>query len=112
MLYSGQAPGTAANRVANVTDLEPGVSEMQDTPDPSQDVPEDSAPVEKIPRPGNNLPLQLTSFVGPQATGFRLQEKPDACCLIPDAFLHLSVTLFRRTALEHGLCRLLASVVS
>ena len=37
---------------------------MQDTPDPSQDVPEDSAPVEKIPRPGNNLPLQLTSFVG------------------------------------------------
>jgi predicted ATPase len=37
---------------------------MQDTPDPSQDVAEDSAPVVEIPRPANNLPLQLTSFVG------------------------------------------------
>jgi predicted ATPase len=35
--------------------------EMQDAPDPSQDGPQDSA---ERARPGNNLPLALTSFVG------------------------------------------------
>ena len=37
---------------------------MQDTPDPSRVGQEDSARGVEILRPGNNLPLQLTSFVG------------------------------------------------
>jgi predicted ATPase/DNA-binding CsgD family transcriptional regulator len=44
--------------------LEPESSEMQDASNLSQDGPEGSTPLEEPPRPGTNLPLQLTSFVG------------------------------------------------
>jgi predicted ATPase/DNA-binding CsgD family transcriptional regulator len=37
---------------------------MQDAPDPTQDGPQDSGPGAEQARPGNNLPLALTSFVG------------------------------------------------
>ena len=41
-----------------------GLFEMQDAPDPTQDGQQDSGPGAEQARPGNNLPLQLTSFVG------------------------------------------------
>ncbi len=54
----------AAHSATDVDDSESGGFEMQDTPNSSQDGPKDSLPVVETPRPGNNLPPQLTSFVG------------------------------------------------
>ena len=45
---------------------------MQDAPDPSQEGPEDSAPM--VESPANNLPLQLTSFVGREREMAEVEE--------------------------------------
>ena len=48
---------------------------MQDAPDPTQDGQQDSGPGAEQARPANNLPLQLTSFVGREREMAEVEER-------------------------------------